>query len=110
MFKQLTADNPVLKKLAEQFIQNTLRHDVAKTRKSGLTEKIREVESRAYKHIVERLNIVLTMPEEVLIQQEDAPDEIPARGNQGGDGDDKEEQVKEPRMYFIAKGKYFVKV
>ena len=47
------------------------------------------------------------MPEEVLLRQEDMPEDDP-RAENGGEG--AEEDVREPKMYFIAKGKYDVYV
>ena len=47
------------------------------------------------------------MPEEVLLRQEDMPEDDP-RAENGGEG--AEEDVREPKLYFIAKGKYDVYV
>lgn len=49
------------------------------------------------------------MPEQILLRQEDPPDEVPPSLNSDADGD-QAEAVREPRMYFIAKGKYDVHV
>ena len=64
---------------------------------------------QAFHKLVVKLQIVLSMPEQVLIRQEDAPDVVPI--NMNPDEDEKnEEPVEEKRMYFIAKGKYDVYV
>ena len=46
------------------------------------------------------------MPEQVLLRQEDLPEINPLDENGGEESTG--EAIKEPKMYFIAKGKYDV--
>jgi len=49
----------------------------------------------------------LSMPEQTMLRQEASADEIPRTSNEEDENND-EDAPKEPRMYFIAKGKYSV--
>ena len=64
------------------------------------------MESEAHRKLVVKLEIKLTMPEQVLLRQEDLPEINPLDDNVGEDSAG--EVIKEPKMYFIAKGKYDV--
>ena len=55
------------------------------------------------------LEIVFTMPEQVVLIQEDDPDQNRLPKNEDDDDDDDEEN-KQPKMFFIAKGKFGVSI
>ena len=55
------------------------------------------------------LEIVFTMPEQVVLMQEDDPDQNRLPKNEDDDDDDDEEN-KQPKMFFIAKGKFGVSI
>ena len=67
------------------------------------------LESQAFHKLVGRLEIVLSKPEDVFIQQEDPADKVAEHLIAEDDGKN-DEPVSEVRMYFIAKGKYDVYV
>jgi len=56
--------------------------------------------------MVVKLDIVLTMPEQVLCDQEDPCDLPPTSLNK--DEEDEQHVKVEPRMYFISKGRFDV--
>ena len=104
VFRDVTSDNIVLSQLKKSYTKIHVQGNHKKLKSLGEALLTKELESQAHRKLVEMLKIVLTMPEEVLIRQEDKPDQNPiAKG-----GEDDDDAPPEPTMYFVAKGKYDV--
>ena len=109
VFAEVTDENTVLCQLKKYFIDSHLRGNPKKRKEMGDQAFSGLLESQAFHKLVGRLEIVLSKPEDVFIQQEDPADKVAEHLIAEDDGKN-DEPVSEVRMYFIAKGKYDVYV
>ena len=106
VFRDVTSENYVLIQLKKTYTKIHLRGSPKRLKEIGETALSIELEGQAHTKLVEMLKIKLTMPEDVVFRQEDKPEDDPL-ANEAQDS--VEENVHpQPRMYFVAKGKYDV--
>jgi CRP-like cAMP-binding protein len=95
VFAEVTAQNSILAKLKQRYVRSHLSNDKLYDSLSIKDIEIHPLGIEAFYKLVVKMQIVLSMPEQLLISQEDPPDEG-------------ESATDEPRMYFIANGRFDV--
>ena len=106
VFRDVTSENYVLIQLKNTYTKIHLRGFPKRLKEIGETALSIELEGQAHRKLVEMLKIKLTMPEDVVFRQEDKPEDDPLVN----EAQDSVEEIvnPQPRMYFVAKGKYDV--
>jgi hypothetical protein len=75
----------------------------------NMTNDEREKQSLMLK-IVQKMDIMMTSPEEEIVKQEANPVDMPPNFKVDEDLGDNDTKEPEPHMYFIATGKCYVEV